>query len=80
MVCTCIVVCFKVFFKIINEFDFMQGLRTELDSVKGELLKTQDCYPLEFQFLGRYGFDNSVFNFSLVLFLLPKLYLLQAQS
>ncbi|KAL2924729.1 Kinesin-like protein KIN-14J [Bienertia sinuspersici] len=35
-----------------TQFDVLKGLRMELDSVKGELLKTQDCYPLEFQFLG----------------------------
>lgn len=35
-----------------SQYDVLKGLRMELDSVKGELLKTQDCYPLEFQYLG----------------------------
>ncbi|XP_057250832.1 kinesin-like protein KIN-14J isoform X2 [Beta vulgaris subsp. vulgaris] len=35
-----------------SQFDVMKVLRMDLDSVKRELLKTQNCYPLEFQFLG----------------------------
>ncbi|XP_021754175.1 kinesin-like protein KIN-14J [Chenopodium quinoa] len=35
-----------------SQFDVMKALRMELDSVKKELLMTQDCYPLEFQILG----------------------------
>lgn len=35
-----------------SQFDVMKALRKELDSVKKELLMTQDCYPLEFQILG----------------------------
>lgn len=35
-----------------SQFDVLKGLRMDIDSVKSELLKMQNCYPLEFQFLG----------------------------
>ncbi|CAO2819870.1 unnamed protein product [Amaranthus hypochondriacus] len=35
-----------------SQFSVLKGLRKDLNSVKRELLETQDCYPLEFQFLG----------------------------
>jgi len=44
-----------------------QELKADLDSVKREVLKTQECYPLEFQHLGnvfnlRYHFLKSSQN------------------
>ncbi|XP_074304037.1 kinesin-like protein KIN-14J [Silene latifolia] len=35
-----------------SQFSDIQGLRMTLDSLKIDVLKTRDCYPLEFQHLG----------------------------